>query len=164
MKKFHWRLQRVLDLKVKEEEVLRTQMVELMERAAALRGRIMMLQAMLRSGLMDIRSLPASERIDAQRQFLEYVPFRHRQIAGLNEQLGRLEQERQRKMEAMSRLRKFRKGLEQLRGRAVEEYLRETNREEQKLLDECSGQALMRRRTAEETGRETALSRIRSTK
>lgn len=162
MKKFRWRLQRVLDLKIRQEEVLRARIVELMERAAAVRGRIMMLQAMLRSGLMEIRSLPSAEQIDAQRRFLEYVPYRHGQIAVLREQLSRLEQERKQQMEEMSRLRKFRKGLEQLRGRAVEEYLRESGREEQKLLDECSGQALIRRRMTESGGVETA-DMVRST-
>lgn len=145
MKKFRWRLQRLLDVKAKQEEVLRGELIALMEKTAALRGRIMMLRAMLRSGLAQIRSLPGPERMEAQRQFLEYAPVRDRQIATLQRQLGELEVERKSKMDEMSRLRKFRKGLERLREQAAADHARQTDREEQKILDESFNQTLYRR-------------------
>lgn len=145
MKRFRWRLQRLLDLKSKQEEVLRGELVALMEKKTALKGRIMMLQAMLRSVMMEVQALPGSERIEAQKQFLEHVPVRDRQIAALNAQLNGLEQERRRKMDEMIRLRQFRKGLERLRTQAAAEHTRHWERQEQKVLDENAGQAYARR-------------------
>ena len=146
MKKFRWRLQRLLDLKVRQEDMLRAELVTLMEKTAALRGRIMMLRAMLRSGAMEIRSLPADQQVAAQRQFLEYAPVRDRQIVRLREQLDLFEQERKNKMDELARLRKFRKGLERLREKAADDHARRLDREEQKFLDESSNQVMYRKK------------------
>ena len=144
MKKFRWRLQRVLDLKSRQEEVLRADLITLMEKTAALRGRIMMLQAMLRNAMAEIRELAGMERIATQSQFLEFAPVRDRQIALLRQQLQELEMQRKKKMNELAEMRKFRKSLEQLRLQAAEEYSRQLNLEEQKLLDERSHQAFQR--------------------
>jgi len=138
VKKFVWRLQRLLEVKQKQEQILRQELVALTERSVAIRGRIMVLKTRLRSQLAELKMLPENRRMDAQRLYLEYVPVRDAEIRRLQEQWDVLETQRQQKLEDLMGTRKFRKGLEQLRLQAQTEYNNEMNRQEQKSLDECT--------------------------
>jgi len=138
VKKFVWRLQRLLEIKQKQEQVLRSELVALTEQSVALRGQIMILKTQIRSQLAELKTLPADRRMQAQALYLEYVPVRDAEIGRLQEQWSRLEVQRREKLQQLLATQKFRKGLEQLRLRARMEYEQQMNREEQKMLDECT--------------------------
>ena len=138
MKKFVWRLQRLLEIKQKQEQVLRGELVALTEQTVALRGRIMVLKTRLRIQLAELKTLPADRRMQAQALYLEYVPVLDAEIRRLHEQWTQLEAKRREKLGQLLAAQKFRKGLERLRLQARAEYDRQSSREEQKILDECT--------------------------
>lgn len=145
MKKFVWRLQRLLEIKQKQEQALRGELVALTEQTVALRGRIMVLKAHLRMQLAELKTVPADRRMQAQALYLEYVPVLDAEIRSLQEQWTRMETKRREKMQQLLAAQKYRKGLERLRLQAREEYDRQCSLEEQKILDECTHTGLIRK-------------------
>lgn len=145
MKKFVWRLQRLLEIKQKHEQVLQGELIALTEQTVAIRGRIMVLKTQLRSQLAELKQLPADRRMPAQALYLEYVSVRDAEICRLQDQWSGLEKQRRIKLHELLETQKFRKGLERLRSQARTEYEQEMNREEQKILDECTHTDLTRK-------------------
>ena len=119
MKKFVWRLQRLLEIKLKQEQVLRGELVALTEQSVAVRGHIMVLKTSIRSQLMELKTLPADERMEAQAFYLEYVPVQDAKIRLLQDQWNELESKRREKLKELLKTQKFRKGLERLRSRGI---------------------------------------------
>ena len=136
MKKFRWRLQRLLDVRGKQEDALRAELMGLTEQIAALRGRILMEKTVLRTRLIDLRQTAAEKRIVCQQSFMDCVAVVDDRIAGFQDDLNILEQNRKEKTEAIMAIRKFRKALEQLRAKALDDYTSELNSETQKHQDE----------------------------
>lgn len=145
MKKFVWRLQRLLEIKQKQEQVLRGELVALTEQTVAIRGRIMVLKTQLRSQLTELKQRPADRRMQEQALYLEYVSIRDAEIRRLQDHWSKLEIQRRHKLQELLETQKFRKGLERLRLQARAEYEKEINREEQKILDECTHTGLTRK-------------------
>ena len=54
MKRFVWRLQQVLDIKIKEEQVKRTELFQLTERLAQIRGELLVRQKILKDVISSI--------------------------------------------------------------------------------------------------------------
>ncbi len=136
MKKFIWKLQRLLDVKQKQEQALRNEIIALAEQAVVLRGRIMALKMRLRAHQTEIQTLPEDQRIGAQALYLQYAPVVDKALRQMAEQGQALENRRRDKMEDFLKVQKFRKGLERLKEKARQEYLRQLNLEEQKQLDD----------------------------
>jgi flagellar FliJ protein len=144
MKKFRWRLQRLLDVRQKQEDTLRAELTALTEQTAALRGRILMEKAMLRSRLAELRHVDGDARMRRQQAFMQDVAAVDKQIAVLNDELSAVEQKRQAKVDAMMTVRKFRKALERLRAQAQQTYDRQMHQEQQKDQDESTNAAFTR--------------------
>lgn len=145
MKKFTWRLQRLLDVRQKQEDALRAELMGLAEQSAALRGRILMEKAMLRSRLSELRYTASESRLRRQQDFMACVSVVDARIASLQSDLNKLEQKRKEKTEAIMAVRKFRKSLERLKAQALNDYDRALNSEEQKNQDERSNAAFARK-------------------
>ena len=145
MKKFRWRLQRLLDVRQKQEEALRAELMSLTEESAALRGRILMEKAMLRSRLADLRHTAAGRRVRCQQDFMAGVAVVDAQIAALQNDLNGVEQKRSKKTEEIMAVRKFRKALERLKEQAMEDYVCMLNSEEQVNQDEAVNAASARK-------------------
>ena len=65
MKKFVWRLQRLLDIKIKQEDVMRSELVAVTEQALAVRSGIMVRKAALRKLLTDLSAKRASRNFSS---------------------------------------------------------------------------------------------------
>lgn len=146
MKKFAWRLQRLLDIQQKKEQVQRNELFTLTEETVAVRSRMMMLKTQLRTRMAEIQELSGPQRLEHQAMFLEHVSVRDREITGLAAQWKELEKRRKEKMNQILQTRKFRKGLERLRSKAYSEYMQRMNQEEQKNLDDNVHTGLMRKK------------------
>jgi flagellar export protein FliJ len=137
VKKFAWPYQRLLEVKDKQEKALRSELVSLTEETVAVHGHIMMLNMMLRNMLGDLKAGKGSKtRIGQQAEFMRHVHVKDAQIQKLQSELVRIEQKRDAKREEIMKLQKFRKGLERLRGKALDDYRLQINRYEQKELDD----------------------------
>ncbi len=145
MSKFVWRLQRLLDVKIKQEDVIRAGLVVATERAVAVRGKIMMCRAELRGRLTDLNKKDASERLGAQQLFLQFSQVTEKTINKLRENLKELEKLRRKKIEELMEARRFRKGLEKIREKAMEEFLSEERKRQQRQLDEDTSRSFARK-------------------
>ena len=136
MKKFTWRLQRLFDLKVKQENVMRTELVSITEQAVALRGRIMLRKTALRQMLAKLAKKDAKKRLKEQQLVLKYIHVADKEIEELGLQLAELEKLRRDKIKQIMKIRKLRKGLEKLRANARAEFIKELEKFEQDELDD----------------------------
>ena len=136
MKRFVWRLQRLLDIKIKQEEVMRSELVAVTERAVAVRSQIMVRRAALRKMLAELSEKKGKQRLSEQELFLKYAHVSDEEIKKLELKLAGLEKLRQRKIQEIMKIRRFRKGLERLRAEAKAQFLKEEEKREQKDLDD----------------------------
>lgn len=148
MQKFVWPMQRLLDVKGKLENALKAELMTLSEQCAALRSRIMMEKIMLRNLLNELADLPPEQRMLRQPEFMQYVHVKDNVLKLLADRLQDVERKRQQKMQELLSLRKFRKGLERLRERALLEYRRQLQQLEQKVSDENTCTVLARQMAA----------------
>jgi len=136
MRRFVWRLQKVLDVKAKEEQLRRTELFRLTEQLAARRGELLLRQRILQDLLNEIRQQQAPVRLHAQEFFLRHAAADDEQIHRLQEEIANLEIRQKQKREEVLAVRRFKEGLEKLREHAREEHTREQQRLEQRELDE----------------------------
>jgi len=132
MKQFVWRLQKVLDVKGKEEQLRRTELFRLTERLAAKRGELLMRQRVLQDAMADIRADTSPQRVGVQELFLKYTAANDEQIRKLSDEVNTLEQEQKRKTAEVLAIRRFKKGLEKLREEARRRFIEEQEKLEQK--------------------------------
>jgi len=136
VKRFVWRLQRLLDIKIKQEEVMRSELVAVTERAVAVRSQIMVRRAALRKMLAELSEKKGKQRLSEQEFFFKYAHVSDEEIKKLELKLAVLEKLRQRKIQEIMKIRRFRKGLERLRAEAKAQFLKEEEKREQKDLDD----------------------------
>jgi len=144
VRRFAWRLQRLLDIKVKQERSLRSELVTLTERAVALRGRILARRAALRR-LLDGLSCDEDDWVARRRLVLEQATVTEQLLMTLEQQLETLEKERRKKMHEVLDVRKFRKRLERLRARAYEQFMQEQEKRMQDEIDDRTNVGTARR-------------------
>jgi flagellar export protein FliJ len=139
MKRFVWRLQRLLDLKVRQHEILRADLAALSEQIATIQAQMITLKAQIRGRLAEMRTLAAEQRLEKQQMFLQFAHVLDTRMKALSDKLASHEQQRKEKINQLLVIRKERKSLEKLRARAVEEYRQEQHRQEQMMTDESGG-------------------------
>jgi flagellar export protein FliJ len=151
MKTFAWRLQRVLDVKGKEEQLKQTELFRLTEALAAKRGELLVRQRALRDLMTEIGTGRTAGRVRSQEFFLRHAVGDDDHIRRLQQEIASLEAQRNDKTAEFLAVRRFKEGLEKLRAQAYEEFLREQDRFEQRELDDKSTIRFARRDTADGT-------------
>jgi flagellar biosynthesis chaperone FliJ len=136
MKRFVWRLQKVLDVKIKEEQLRRTELFQIVEQLAARRGELLLRQRILQDLMTEIQRRESAQRLNAQEFFLRHAATDDAEIRRLQEEIAAWEVRHKEKTAEVLAVRRFREGLEKLRAQAKEEYMREQERLEQKEQDE----------------------------
>jgi flagellar export protein FliJ len=136
MKRFVWRLQRVLDIKKKEEQKTRAELFELTERLAQARGELLARQKMLESIIEELTERNPKGRLGEQEFFLRYSTASDEQIKRLRENVNKLESQQREKIAEVLKVRRFKEGLEKLRSEAKIQFIKEQEKLEQKELDE----------------------------
>jgi len=144
MKRFVWRLQKVLDVKTKEEQLRRTELFQIVEQLAAGRGELLLRQQILQDLMNDIQKREPAQRLNAQEFFLRHAATDDAEIRRLQEEIAALEIRHKEKTAEVLAVRRFKEGLEKLRTQAKEEYMREQERLEQKEQDERTISAFAR--------------------
>jgi len=136
MKRFVWRLQRVLDIKAKEEQIKRSQLLAITERLVKVRRRLLAEQQKLLKVLTEIAGKEGGRRLSEQEFCLKCSATNNEIIRELAERVRELELEKKEKIAEVLKARRFKEGLEKLREKAKEEFIREQERLEQKQMDE----------------------------
>ena len=136
MKRFVWRLQKVLDIKTKEEQLKRNELFRLTEQLAARRSELLVRRRILRDLMADITRDKSPKRLGTQEFFLRHASTDDADIRRLETEIAALEAQRKDKTAELLATKRFKEGLEKLRAQAEEEFRREQERLEQKELDE----------------------------
>jgi flagellar export protein FliJ len=145
MKRFVWRLQKVLDIKGKQEEIKRIELFRLTEELAEKRSELLMCQRVLQDIMDSIARDKSPERLAAQEFFLRQAATSDERIRGLKNEIAELEARQKEKTAELLAIRKSREGLERLRTEAREQFIREQEKLEQKELDDRSTMAFARK-------------------
>ena len=145
MKRFVWRLQRVLDIRKKEEQKARAELLELTERLAQTRGELLMQQKMLEDIINGLTGENPKKRLGKQEFFLKFSAASNEQIKKLKDKVNELELQQRDKIAEVLKLRRFKEGLERIRTEAKMRFIKEQERLEQKELDEGATVSFVRR-------------------
>ena len=136
MKRFVWRLQQVLDIKAREEQARRSELLKLTERLAETRRRLLDARKILRDIILRIARQQRRQRLGEQEFFMKYSAASDEQIRGLMDDVSRLESQQRLKVAELLEVKRFREGLERLRAEAKRQFMAEQERLEQKEMDE----------------------------
>jgi flagellar biosynthesis chaperone FliJ len=148
MKRFTWRLQKVLDIRSKQEQLQRSELFRIAEQLAVKRGELLMRRRILQDLVTEVQEQGAQTRWNAQEFFLRHAAADDEQIRGLGEEIAALEVRHQEKTAEVLAIRRFKEGLEKLREQAQEQYLREQEKTEQKESDERTTIAFVRQESS----------------
>jgi flagellar FliJ protein len=145
MKRFVWRLQRVLDIRKKEEQKARAELLELTERLAQTRGELLMQQKMLEDIINGLTGENPKKRLGKQEFFLKFSAASNEQIKKLKDKVNELELQQRDKIVEVLKLRRLKEGMEKLRTEAKMRFIKEQEKLEQKQLDEGATVSFVRR-------------------
>jgi flagellar protein FliJ len=148
MARFVWRLQRVLDIREKEEQALKSELMALSERMVVLRQEIMVIRARIHTALEELSDKKATERLSAQQLFMKYSEYSEIEIDSLRAELSNVDKQRKEKMNEILKKRQAIKALEKLRAKSKEEFLAESAHKEQSEFDEYTNNKFGRRAAA----------------
>ena len=136
MKQFTWRLQRVLDIRKKEEKKKKTELLQLTEILAAKRSELLLKKKILEDITHNISKENTKQRIAKQELFLTYAKTNNEYIKRLNKSIHELELQQKEKIDEVLKIRKLKDGLEKLKAEAKVQYIKEQEKHEQKEIDE----------------------------
>jgi flagellar export protein FliJ len=145
MKRFVWRLQKVLDVKTRQEEIKRIELFRLTEKLAAKQSELLMCQRVLWEIMDGIAKDKSPQRLTAQEFFLKQAAVNDERIRRLKAQMAQLQAQQKEKTAELLAVRRSKEGLDRLRAQAQEQFIREQEKLEQKELDDRSTMAFTRR-------------------
>ncbi len=153
MKRFVWRLQKVLDVKTNEEQTKRLELLRITERLAETRGVLLAQQRILKEMLLGITVESSCGRLKSQEFFLRHCSASDEQIKRLRTMVTVLKFQQQQTQGEVLEVRRFKEGLEKLRSQAKQRFVFEQERIEQKELDEMASIRFLRDRTVVQSRR-----------
>jgi flagellar biosynthesis chaperone FliJ len=138
MKRFVWRLQRVLDIKIKEEQVKRAELLEITEKLAQAQGELLMQKRILADTINNLAQEQPKKRLDKQELFLKFAAVNDELIRKLAKSVAEIEKKQQEKISEVIKIKQFRKSLERLHDEAKLQFIKEQEKIEQKDVDELT--------------------------
>jgi flagellar FliJ protein len=146
MKRFVWRLQRVLDIRAKEEETKRAELLEITERLAETHGELLTRHRVLRDIISSIAEKKPQKRLGEQEFFLKHSITNDEEIKKLQGKASELESQQRKKIVEVLEVKRSKEGLERLRTEAKRQFIEDQEKIEQKELDEMAGISFVRKK------------------
>jgi len=144
VKRFKWKLQRVLDIKTQHERALRSDLFALAQAIARVREEILERRTVLRVLLAELADRRLADRLPELAVFMEFSAVEERRIERLGARLGDLESERAEKQRRFLEARATCKTLKRLREEARSAHMRDVGKREQMAFDESAHTAFAR--------------------
>ncbi len=138
MRRFVWRLQRVLDIRTKQEVIKTQELFAITEKLAQTRSELLVQQGILRDIFESIAAEFPKARIVRQEFFLRNSAATDKRIRQLQGKVNQLESEQKKKVAEVLKIRRFKESLERLREQARGRFIEEQEKLEQKQLDETA--------------------------
>lgn len=145
MKQFKWRLERVLEIKTKQEQKERAELLVLTERLAEKRGELLMRQKMLKDVIRDLARTEPKQRLGGQEFFLRHSATSDEQIESLRREVNELESQQKEKIAEVHKIRRLKEGLEKLRAESKRRFVEEQEKLYQRQLDETAAVSFVRK-------------------
>ena len=136
MKRFVWRLQRVLDIRKKEEQIKTAELIEITDKLAVTRGKLLIIRKRIENIINRITNESPMMRLGKQEFFLAYSYTSDKQLKKLKEEIGHLKSKQKDKIQEVLKIRRSKEGLEKLQTKAKLKFIKEQEKYEQKELDE----------------------------
>ncbi len=146
MKRFSWRLQRVLEIKTKEVEAKRSELFRITEALAEKQAELITKQTILKELLRTISEKESRERLEQQEFFFKHSCASIEMIEKIKGNILDLELKQKEKMSEVLKLNRFKEGLERLRTEAKRDFIKDQERLEQQDLDEIGKMVFLRKR------------------
>ncbi len=143
MKKFQWRLERVLALKKKQLQQQQMELLAITEKMTEIRTSLLLEKRKLADALSRT-SEPGLNAFNGQELCLRFSLVNERRIRQLDHQLSQLKHRQQEKINEVLTIRRFTEGLERLRTKAKTQYISEQEKLEQKQYDENNSSRFIR--------------------
>ncbi len=147
MRRFAWRLQRVLDIKRKEEQTKRVELLGVTEKLAQARGELTMQKRLLMNIIDSLTEEHPGKRLANQELFLKSSVTNDELIEKLESRARELETQQKKKIAEVLEVRRFKEGLEKLRVEAKAQFIKEQEKLEQKEADEMAAISFARKMT-----------------
>jgi flagellar export protein FliJ len=145
MKRFVWRLQRVLDIKIKEEQIKRAELFAITHKLAEAQSELLMQRRILADVINSLSQEHPKIRLDKQALFLRYAAINDELIKKLENKVKEIEIKQKEKIGEVLKVKKFRKGLEKLRTETKMRFIKEQEKLEQKDADEMTTMGFARK-------------------
>jgi flagellar biosynthesis chaperone FliJ len=136
MRKFVWRLQRVLDIRKMQEQKARSELLALTQKLVAARGELLLQKKILENLIKSLACNNPKKRLAEQEFFLANSTASNEKIKIMKEKIRKLESQQKQKIAEVLKLRKAKEGMEKLKDQAKEDYIKEQEKIEQTELDE----------------------------
>ncbi len=147
MRRFKGRLQRVLDIRQKEEQVKRAELLGITERLSQTRGELFMQKRIVRSLIDGLSEEHPQYRLNRQALFMTYSTNNDDRIKKLDADINKLEIDQKEKLDEIVAIKRLNEGLEKLRSQAEMEFKKEQEKHEQKEMDEAATSRFARKMT-----------------
>jgi flagellar FliJ protein len=138
MKRFAWRLQRVLDIKRKEEQIKKAELLEITGELAQVRGKLLIQKRLLKNIIDSLTKEHPRIRLNKQEFFLRCSATNDELIKKLESEVKELETRQKGKIAEVLKVKRFKEGLNKLRVEAKTQFIKEQERLEQKDADEMT--------------------------
>ena len=138
MKRCIWRLQRVLDIKTKQEQTKRAELLEITAKLARMRGELLIQKRLLKNIIDGLTKEHPKIRLNRQELFLRCSATDDELIKKLESEVSKLEIRQKEKIADLLKARRFKEGLDKLRTKAKTQFINEQERLEQKDADEMA--------------------------
>ena len=145
MKRFVWRLQRVLDIKRKEERTKRAELFDITEKLAQKRGELLMQKRRLKNIIDRLMEEHPGRRLGKQELFLRCSAADNELVRMLESEVDELDARQREKIADVLKVKRFKEGLEKLRAEAKTQFIEEQERLEQKEADEMTTMGFARK-------------------
>jgi flagellar export protein FliJ len=145
MKRFTWRLQRLLDLKKKTEKAIEVELLRLTERVAKAKAHLMEERRRLRDTMIAIAQAHPQQRLAQQQFFMKYCPVDDEQLKQIENHVQQLGELQRCKREELIEIKRLKEGMEKLRAKAKAEFVYEQEKQEQKESDDRTNTAYARK-------------------
>ncbi len=146
MRRFVWRLQRVLDVRIKQEQVKRTELFCVIQALAEKRTELLLREQTLQEALSSVGAENSAQRLGEQEMALRYAAVNDEQIRLVREMIRGLEVRQKEKLAELLAVRQSREALERLREETRQRFMQEQETLEQKESDERAVIAFSRSR------------------
>ncbi len=136
MKKFVWRLQKVLEINQKRQQAKKAELFRITQKLAIARANMLAQQRILQDLIENVAKQNPAERLDRQQLLLKSTRKNDELIRKYEDEIRQLEMDQKRLTAEFLKIKRFTESLKNLREQDKRKFIIEQERLEQKEMDE----------------------------